>query len=156
MIKLLRILLLLVLPWIATSCYDCGPMGEPYVQISINGKSAYQKVSALGARSDSAFTIYTPQQYGFFERLPISLLQDSTTFLFYAENRVDTLTLYYQRIFDVSKGCGYYNDIKAPERGPYFRGSFSEASIEYRSYLGPTSMSNPGIRGIFINIRAEK
>ena len=154
MITLLRTLLLLVLPWIATSCYDCGPMGEPLVNISLSPRNQLVRVSALGAKSDSLFNRGL-SEYGYHGLLPISLLQDSTTFLFYFPDRVDTLTLYYERVFDLDSQCGFYNDVKAPKRGPNYRTTFKEVNVEYHSYLGPTSISNPGLSGIFVCIHGK-
>ncbi len=155
MIKLLRILILLTLPWITTSCYDCGPMGEPFVEISLPQKDQLIRISALGAKSDSIFNRDTMSLYFSYSRFPISLLQDSTTFLFHFPDHVDTLTLYYQRVFDTSKKCGYYNDIKAPERGPYYRSTFPKVHVEYHSYLGSREPGHYALRGIYIQIQNQ-
>ncbi|GAB3170244.1 hypothetical protein [Telluribacter humicola] len=155
MFKFLRALILLVLPWIMVSCYDCGPMGEPFVDISLSPKNQLVRISALGAKTDSLFRLDTLSSFGYHGQLPISLLQDSTTFLFYFPNHVDTLTLYYQRVFDESKTCGYYNDIKAPVRGPSYRSTFPGVHVEYYPYQGSTAPGRYFPRGIHINIQNQ-
>jgi hypothetical protein len=131
-------------------------MGEPLVDISLSPRNQLVRVSALGARSDSIFNRDTPSPFSYYNKIPISLLQDSTTFLFYSKDKVDTLTLYYKRVFDTSKRCGYYNDIKAPERGPYYRSTFPMVEVEYYSYLGAQEPKHYGPRGISIRIQNNR
>ncbi|TDB58221.1 hypothetical protein [Arundinibacter roseus] len=153
--KLVRGFFYIFTAGIAVSCYDCGPQAEPTITLSLRQDTlqTIQRISALDAKSDSAFSTLDPGSYYGTATLPVSLLQDSTTFLLYAENRVDTLTLFYKRIFDSKRECGYYVDLSAPEAGPPFKTTLNQpVQVEYSSYLGPRDFKGPSPLGIRITI----
>jgi hypothetical protein len=130
------LLLLFFLAATLISCYDCGPKAEPTLNLSVEAAThTLQKVTALGAISDLAFQSFQTGKDRGFGEVPLSLLQDSTTYLFYFEDRVDTLTLFYRRIFDVRRECGYYMDI-APPAGRRFRSTFSQTEVSFSPYTG--------------------
>lgn len=138
-----------------TSCYDCGPRAEPSVTMYLYQDSSHivERISALGARSDSVFNTLDLRSYFSSIELPVSMLQDSTTFLFYAENQTDTLTLFYKRIFDTKRECGYYIDLTTPETGPLFKTTLNRVQVEYNSYLGKMEiLKGPRPLGIVVTI----
>lgn len=145
----LSVFLFLLISGAAVSCYDCGPKAEPTVDFNMSFDSLYglKRVSAVGAKSDSAFRLNNPYSLRYhYGQYPISLLQDSTTFVFYAANRTDTLTLFYERIFDTDKKCGYFVDIG----GGRFKSTFKNVWVEFGSYRGDVVIGKqnggPGIR----------
>ena len=153
--KLLYGLFFIFTASIAVGCYDCGPRAEPTITLSLHLDTlqAIRRISALSAKSDSAFSNFELGRYYGTARLPVSLLQDSTTFLLYADNRVDTLTLFYKRIFDTKRECSYYVDLTAPEAGPPFRTSLNQpVQVEYSSYLGERGFKILDPQGIRVTI----
>lgn len=132
--RYLSIFIFLLISGAAVSCYDCGPQAEPYLTLSVNSPNfPLQRISAMGVKSDSAFEAFLlPDSYG---QLPLSILQDSTTYLFYFSDRVDTLTLFYKRIFDTRRECGYYLDIVEPD-GPRFHSTLANTEVNYSPYTG--------------------
>ncbi|GEM_PF-1289730 len=148
--------LLLVVACISLGCYDCGPQAEPTIQLNIDRSSlpTLYRISALGTQSDSAFLrALEPGLFGNTVGLPVSMLQDSTTYLLYSENQTDTLTLFYKRIFDIKKQCGYYIDLAEPDASPRFRTTIANVSVEYNSYLGPTRWNRSRPLGIIVTTR---
>jgi len=149
--RFIPISLFLLLSCAAVSCYDCGPKAEPYIFLSVSSASSpLQRIRAVGARSDSAFDAFIlPNSY---RQLPLSLLQDSTTYLFYFSDRVDTLTLFYKRIFDTRGECGYYLDIVAPD-GPRFHSTFLKTEVYYSPYTGKNKgLAGSGAYGISVRL----
>jgi hypothetical protein len=144
--------LFLLLSCAAVSCYDCGPKAEPTAEFNMSFDSLYglKKISAVGAKSDSAFNQNSPYSSRYhYGQYPISLLQDSTTFIFYAANRTDTLTLFYERVFDTDSKCGYYVDIE----GRSFKSTFKSVWVEFGSYRGDVVIGKQhGGAGIRVNI----
>jgi hypothetical protein len=152
MTNFLRTCDFLLMAGLMASCYDCGPKAEPLVDFDINtGMFTLKKVGALGAVSDSLFQSFTIHKNIGYGKLPLSLLHDSTTYLFYFEDRVDTLTLYYQRIFDTRKQCGYYVDI-APPVWEQYRSTFSSVRINYSPYVGEILGFTPTAFGISVYV----
>jgi hypothetical protein len=146
--------LFLIVACFATSCYDCGPQAEPLITLSVRAENhTLQRVTALGAISDSVFNRFPFERNNGFGELPLSLLQDSTTYLFYFEDRVDTLTLFYKRIFDVRRECGYYVDIAPPTGRQYqYRSTFSATEVIYSPYVGEMKGLYPTAFGISVSL----
>ncbi len=136
------------------SCYDCGPRAEPTLSMSVSfGPSdSLLRISALGIESDSAFQrfidIGTQRGGGL---VPLSLQQDSTTYLFYFENKVDTLTLFYRRVFETRRSCGYYLDILEP-KGPRYRSTFTTTNVNYSPYTGEFKGLHSTAYGISVSL----
>ncbi len=136
-------------------CYDCGPRAEPTISLSVSRSetptSSLQSVSAIGVKSDSLFRQFSIKGSSGSGQLPLSLLQDSTTYLFYFADRVDTLTLFYKRIFDTCSECGYYLDIAEPD-GPHFHSTFSNTTATYYPYTGKVEgLNGSGAYGILVD-----
>ncbi|GAB2783791.1 hypothetical protein GCM10027275_29800 [Rhabdobacter roseus] len=127
-----------------SSCKECGPQAEPMVSVQHIGRRTFQSITALGAVNDSVFRRIDSDHYSY--QLPLSLLADSTTYLFVSETRVDTLTIRYRRLFYDEKGCGFVVDVAPPEERysnsdfqTIFKGkytTFEEVWIKYGSYVG--------------------
>lgn len=135
--KFIFICLFLTVGCLVAGCYDCGPRAEPTISLGVNFPTtdSLLRVSALGIKSDSAFRDFSIRDFNGGGQVPLSLLQDSTTYLFYFTDRTDTLTLFYERIFDARQECGYYVDIAAP-KGRRYRSTFRDVQTFYDSYLG--------------------
>lgn len=131
------VFLLLAVGGMAAGCYDCGPQAEPTISLSVSFPTtdSLLRVSAMGAKSDSAFQQFFITNHSGAGQAPLSLLQDSTTYLFYFTDRVDTLTLFYERIFAARQECGYYVDIVEP-KGPRYHSTFRNVSATYSPYTG--------------------
>jgi hypothetical protein len=112
-----KILLLLFLLPLLQNCMECGPQRELTFSLSINvTDNKLNKITALGALNNDAFvnlrdSITTEfRDYREFQ-LPISLNADQTTYIFDFENRTDTLTLSYERLFYHQESCGFVVDV---------------------------------------------
>jgi len=129
--------LFLVVGGMASGCYDCGPQAEPAISLSVYfpPTDTLLRVSALGVKADSAFREFRISGFNGGGQAPLSLLQDSTTYLFYFTDRVDTLTLFYERIFDSRRQCGYYVDIAEP-KGRRYHSNFRDVQATYYPYIG--------------------
>lgn len=139
------------------SCVDCGPQAELSARIRFTGKSLKpDSVYALNAVSQDAITRQladaTPRHV---DALPISLLSDTTTYVFRFVERTDTLSIYYQRIFRYKGGCGFVTDAREPATGSHYYSTFSKTEIHYDTYVRPGQQPwlsyNPGA-GISIDI----
>ena len=147
--------LFLIVVCTIVGCYDCGPQAEPTITLNIAPGSLpnLREIGAMGTKSDSVLTRVEFGNYYNTFGLPVSMLQDSTTFLLFSDNKSDTLILFYKRIFDKIKQCGYYIDLAEPTSGPRFRTTLSTIIVEYNSYLGPIMINRPWPRGIIITIQ---
>lgn len=127
------------------SCIDCGPQAELSVSIHFQGDSLkLDSVYALNAVSQEAIIRqtgdFTPQSY-FRVSLPISLVSDTTTYVFRFSERIDTLSIYYQRIFRYKGGCGFITDAQKPAAGKGYHSTFSKTDIYYETYVNPDVQS---------------
>lgn len=147
--------LFLLVACFAAGCYDCGPQAEPSITLNIARESLpnLREIGAMGTKSDTVVRKIVSGDLFNTVDLPVSMLQDSTIFLLFSENTTDTLTLFYKRIFDIKKQCGYYIDLAEPTSGPRFRSTLPNVAVEYNSYLGPTTYNRPWPRGIVILIQ---
>jgi len=157
-----KLLPLLLIIFALYGCTDCGPQQELSVRISINtGKDSIHlnQLYALGAVDQQVFqkqvAYFNKDQY--FSKqfeLPISLLADSTTYVFGFNNRTDTLTLFYQRDFYYKDKCGFVIDTKQPARLENSISTFSQVHVNYESYLKEkfTFPSGIGGNGIYLDI----
>jgi hypothetical protein len=133
-------LLLLIL--ILYGCIDCGPQKELTVGINFNrGKDSLhlKKIEAIGALDQQIFEkqvvdFNTSQSFPDLS-LPISLNADSTTYIFEFDNRVDTLTLFYQRDFHYKNNCGFVTDTKRPASPYESKSTFQQVHVSYESYI---------------------
>lgn len=142
------------------SCIDCGPQAELSARIFFTADSLkLDSVYALNAVSQKAIRQQTdnfaPQHY-YSLSLPISLVSDTTTYVFRFTERVDTLSIYYQRIFRTKSGCGFITDAQKPATGKGYHSTFSKTDIHYETYVNPDvqpwSNAEPGA-GISIRIQ---
>jgi len=156
-----KLLPLLVITLALYGCTDCGPQQELTARISFQpAKDSLHlnQIYALGARDQQLFknqTEYFNQYHQFsLSDFPISLLADSTSYVFEFDNRVDTLTLFYQRDFFYKEHCGFVVDMKKPARSEDARSTFSSVSVVYESYLAEkfTFPAKIGGNGISVNI----
>jgi hypothetical protein len=147
--------LFLLVACFTAGCYDCGPQAEPTITLSIARESLpdLREIGAMGTKSDTVLRKIVLADFFNTVDLPVSMLQDSTTFLLFSDDTTDTLTLFYQRIFDIKKQCGYYIDLTKPTSGPHFRSTLPNVAVEYNSYLGPITYNRPWPRGIVITIQ---
>lgn len=133
-----QLLLILIL----YGCLDCGPQKELTVGINFNrGKDTLhlKKIEAIGAQNQQIFKkqvedFNTSKPFPDLS-LPISLNADSTTYVFEFDNRVDTLTLFYQRDFHYKNNCGFVTDTKRPLRPYPSKSTFQEVDVNYESYI---------------------
>ena len=154
-----KLLPLLFIILVLYGCIDCGPQQELTVEVSFNRikDSLHLKhVYALGALDQQLFNRQTEDfnnsQYIPTLTFPISLLADSTTYVFEFENRTDTLTLFYQRDFYYKKNCGFVVDTKRPARLEDSKSTFSQVNVFYDSYLMERITLTGGIGGGGINV----
>ncbi|SDH08165.1 hypothetical protein SAMN04487996_12833 [Dyadobacter soli] len=141
---------------VVQSCVDCGPQAELSARIRFNELYELDSIYALNAVSQEPITRQltdgTPRQV---DELPISLLSDTTTYIFRSGQRIDTLSIYYQRIFRYKGGCGFVTDAGEPATGRHYYSTFSKTEIDYNTYVRPGQQpwfgSNPG-SGISIYI----
>lgn len=156
-----NLLPLLLLILILYGCTDCGPQKELTVGINFNkGKDSLhlKKIEAIGALDQQIFKkqvldFNTSKPFPDLS-LPISLNADSTTYIFEFDNRVDTLTLFYQRDFHYKDHCGFVTDTKSPGTWRNSNSTFSKVNVSYESYLRRdiTLLSSSGGQGISANI----
>ena len=123
------------------SCIDCGPQAELSASVHFEHDSLIlDSVYALNAVSQEAIRQqtdnFTPRHY-YSISLPISLISDTTTYVFRFTERVDTLSVYYQRIFRDKGGCGFITDAKAPPTSSRYYSTFSKTEIHYDTYVNP-------------------
>ncbi|SEJ44049.1 hypothetical protein SAMN05216327_110137 [Dyadobacter sp. SG02] len=123
----------------AQSCIDCGPQAELSARIYFTGDSLkLDSVYALNAVSQEAIRLqtdnFTPQHY-YSISLPISLVSDTTTYVFRFTERIDTLSIYYQRIFRYKGGCGFITDAKEPTTPSRYYSTFAETDIHYDTFV---------------------
>ena len=145
------ILLLTGLSLALSSCRECGPQAEPMVSVEYIGRRTFQSITALGAVNDSLLRRIDSDHYSY--PLPLSLLADSTTYLFVSETRVDTLTIRYRRLFYDQKGCGFVVDIAKPAGyAPGHYTTFQRVEIDYGSYVGAYRNYADRPRGILVKI----
>lgn len=142
------------------NCIDCGPQAELSVRIHFESDSLkLDSVYALNAVSQDAIiqqtSDFTPRNY-FRISLPISLVSDTTTYVFRFAERIDTLSIYYQRIFRYKGGCGFITDAQKPSAGKGYHSTFSKTDIYYETYVNPDvqpwTNTEPGA-GISISIQ---
>lgn len=142
-------------------CIDCGPQQELSARINfLTAKDSLhlKQIYALGALDQKIFQ----EQTAYFNRyddfslagLPISLLADSTTYVFAFDNRTDTLTLFYQRDFYYKDNCGFVVDTKRPAGREDTQSTFSRVNTYYESYIKEKVTLTGGIGGggITVNI----
>ncbi len=156
-----KLLPLLFIILVLYGCTDCGPQQELSVSIRFDRTkdSLYlNQIHAIGALDQKSFKEQTEyfnkyQEFSF-AGLPISLLADSTTYVFEFNNRTDTLTLFYQRDFYYKENCGFVVDTKRPTRPEESKSTFSAVEVFYDSYLKKniTLTSADGGGGISLNI----
>ncbi|GAB2783800.1 hypothetical protein GCM10027275_29820 [Rhabdobacter roseus] len=144
------ILLLALLSLALSGCFrDCGWQEEPLVHIEYSGPKTFRSVSALGARDLTAFeplpapkpgsdSSYHRTSYSF----PLSLLADSTTYLFFSDTRVDTLTIHYQRYFYPKRGCDFVAKIRANWAKQVHSSTFKEVTVEFYDYYPKVSIKD--------------
>lgn len=132
------------------SCVDCGPQAELSARFRFNSKALkLDSVYALNAVSQDAITrqLVDPT-LGSLDILPLSLLSDTTTYVFRFAERTDTLSIYYQRIFRYKGGCGFITDAREPATVPHYYSTFSKTEIHYDTYVRPGQQpwfsSDPG------------
>ncbi|MCE7068100.1 hypothetical protein [Dyadobacter sp. CY326] len=120
------------------SCEHCGPQKELSLRIDIQRDSLQlDSVSAIGALDQTVFQQQVSNTTSGFRRLdlPISLLADSTTYIFAYETRTDTLTVFYKRDFYYKDGCGFVVDAHAPASATQVKSTFKKAGISYEPYV---------------------
>ncbi|WP_353723085.1 hypothetical protein [Dyadobacter sp. 676] len=144
----------------AQSCIDCGPQAELSAMVYFQGDSLkLDSVYALNAVSQEAIDqqlkdLSSGLHYPI--TLPISLVSDTTTYVFRFAERTDTLSIYYQRIFRYKGGCGFITDAREPATARQYYSTFSKTNIYYDTYVTPgrQSWTNAG-PGAGISIRVE-
>ncbi|MCF2446154.1 hypothetical protein L0657_19510 [Dyadobacter sp. CY345] len=156
-----KLLPLLFIILVLYGCTDCGPQQELSVRIRFDRTkdSLYlNQIQAIGALDQKVFKEQTEyfnkyQEFSF-TGLPISLLADSTTYVFNFNNRTDTLTLFYQRDFYYKENCGFVVDTKRPAKLQETISTFSQVRAEYESYIMEEVTLKGGIggQGISLNI----
>lgn len=142
------------------SCIDCGPQAELSARIYFGEDSLIlDSIYALNAVSQEAIRQqtdnFTPQHY-YSISLPISLVSDTTTYVFQFSERTDTLAIYYQRVFRYKGGCGFITDAQEPTTVNKYYSTFTETNIYFDPYVNPGPQpwlnAEPGA-GITIRIK---
>jgi len=84
------------------SCKNCEDQSEPEATLQFhNSAILYEKAQGIG--SDQI--IYGPFEY---QSFPLSIISDTTSFIFHSEASVDTLAISYKRNFVFeSNECGF-------------------------------------------------
>lgn len=150
--KMRNLLLSFLLISLLYGCIDCGPQEELVAGINIYGDSLKLiNVHALGATDQHLFLPLNQlnnNPSGYFD-FPISLHADSTTYIFEFENRIDTLTLFYKRVFYYRKGCGFVVDAEIPDNYKSYNSTFKKVNVQYTSYIyeGRVTLFNGGGKG---------
>lgn len=128
---------------ILQNCIDCGPQAELSASVYFNRDSprpdSIYAFKALDQKViDQAESNTSP--YGPFQ-LPISLVSDTTTYIFRTGDHLDTLSIYYKRIFRYKGGCGFINDVTEPSHGNHYKTTFRSVEISYDTYVRPGKQS---------------
>jgi len=136
------LLVILILSGICVqSCIDCGPQAELSARVYFEHDSLkLDSVYALNAVSQEAIRQQTDnftQRHYYSISLPISLISDTTTYVFRFTERIDTLSVYYQRVFRDKGGCGFITDAKAPSTASRYYSTFSKTEIYYDTFVNP-------------------
>ena len=123
------------------SCIDCGPQAELSARIYFGEDSLIlDSIYALNAVSQEAIRQQTdnfiPRHY-YSISLPISLVSDTTTYVFRFAERIDTLSIYYQRVFRYKGGCGFITDAHEPATVNQYYSTFSKTEIHYDTFVNP-------------------
>ncbi|MHA4737732.1 hypothetical protein [Dyadobacter sp. MSC1_007] len=148
---------LLLVGMIQQGCIDCGPQAELTARVYFSQDSLQlDSVYALKAVNQNAIAkqvkAYLGQQSEL--ELPISMLADTTTYVFYFKDRIDTLSIYYERVFRYKGDCGFITDARKPS-GRHCDATFSNVDVYYDTYARSGSLgfpfANPGT-GISIQI----
>jgi hypothetical protein len=140
------------------SCIDCGPQAELTATITFSNDSLQlDSVYALKALSQEAIAGQAKSSSGNYGQLhlPISLVSDTTTYIFKSKNRTDTLSIHYDRIFRYKGGCGFITDASAPSQGSQYTTTFKDVEIIYATYVLPgqqSFLSTESATGIWIRI----
>lgn len=119
---------------------ECGIIAEPTLAIIFPftaNKPVFTKIRAINGIKEipkEGVKSSTIHSYGDIY-LPLNLNADHTTYIFEQLNRVDTLTIFYQKnIYDRNKKCGYIVDLEAPKLGNKIVSSFKRTQAEYYGY----------------------
>lgn len=127
---------------------ECGPQRELTFSLTINDSgNRLNKITAIGALNNDSFINLTngiPTQP---LQLPISLNADQTTYIFDFDNRTDTLTLSYKRLFYYEETCGFVVDVK-DVRG---KSTFSFLDVYYTPFVGENKGWGGYEGGIFVD-----
>lgn len=139
------------------SCIDCGPQAELSARIYFEEDSLkLDSVYALNAVSQEAIILQTDKFGHLPTSLPISLVSDTTTYVFRFAERIDTLSIYYRRVFRYKGGCGFITDAHEPATVNQYYSTFTKTGIYYDNYVNPGWQSwtnaEPGA-GITIRIK---
>ena len=148
-------LLFLFLLVILASCEHCGPQKELSLRIYLRGDTLkLDSISALNALNQTAFReqieLQSPNSRQF--DLPMSLLADSTTYIFAFKTRTDTLTVFYKRDFSYKNGCGFIVDAHSPDLPTKAKSTFSKVDVTYDPYVSNELPSFEYIGGNGISI----
>lgn len=148
-------LLFLFLLVILASCEHCGPQKELSLRIYLHGDTLkLDSISALNALNQTTFReqvkLQSPGSRQF--DLPMSLLADSTTYIFAFKSRTDTLTVFYKRDFSYKNGCGFIVDAHSPDSPTRTKSTFKKVNVTYEPYVSnkPPSIEANGGNGISI------
>ena len=136
-----RVFIAGLLPCLFFSCTEeCGITAEPTLAIQfsfLRNKPNFTEIRALGSTkniSTEGIEASTQEIYGDMY-LPLNLNDDHTTYIFEQLNRVDTLTIFYQKnVYSVNKKCGYILDLVAPKSGSKIVSTFKRTQAEYYGY----------------------
>ena len=152
----LFLILILVTP-ILTGCLECGPQKELTLSLSLASDTVrLKKVYAIGAKNQDVFQKQVKPELTRSQSfdLPFSLHADETTYVFEFETRIDSLTVYYNRLFSHKQDCGFIVDVEAPANGINYRSTFDKVGVEYQSYLnGRKGILMPGPGEIRVTVK---
>lgn len=141
------------------SCIDCGPQAELNATVEFSGDSIkIDTVYALKALNQEAIQWQSTRSPASYVQLtlPISLVSDTTNYIFKLGNRIDTLSIFYERVFRYKGGCGFINDARQPSSGSHYRSTFKQVEVSYSPYVRPGKQPFPGKGpddGIMVRIR---
>lgn len=139
---------------------ECGITAEPTLSIRFypeTKRPIFTKIKALGMAKEIPLEgVESSSRYGGYGdlALPLNLNQNYTTYIFEQADRVDTLTIFYQKtIYVASKRCGSVLDLERPTTGKQVISTFRDAYVIYSTYYSIVkSIGYNGGGGISITI----
>lgn len=125
------ILTILFLANLFQSCTKCGDNSEPHADIHFNNVD--MEVDSIKALHSDDFILFEVKNRGF----PLSMVSDTTTYLFFKDDKIDTISIQYKRNFTYqSDECGFIINLSDFQNLPQTTFDSIKFYIGYYEYDG--------------------